>query len=55
MTDVNTALHLSSQTSHMQSLPIHSPEHICTVIENFVFRLSKVISKLVIFIPLCVV
>ena len=31
------------------ALPIHSPEHICKVIENFedsVFRLSKVISNL---------
>jgi len=45
---VNTALHLSTQTSHMQKMqvPIHSPEHIIENFENSVLRLSKVISNL---------
>ena len=46
---INPSVTCAEHLITCKSLPIHSPEHICTAIENFedsVFELSKVISNL---------
>ena len=46
---INPSVTCAEHLITCKSLPIHSPEHICTAIENFedsVFELSEVISSL---------